>query len=233
MKLAPAAFAASIALGLAAGGRSPSSIRETAYPPVVAETRVNDFYHGVYKKFLVHGPARIRYKVDKNYSINIALSGIMLDLTEECPPPYFQTEARWQEVCRSREVTLERTAAARGEGTPAPQYTTEKEAVLAAMGQLQDLQDLNPKWWAAHSRTHYVSLFRWLKARGTDGETLEGRAQCCNALALFDQWEDCQGQLGLTSARSIEKQLKWDGTTPSSSGAELRMISKFIEDHNK
>ena len=98
---------------------------------------------------------------------------------------------------------------------------------------MQDLQDLNPKWWAAHSRKFYVSLFCWLKACKPDQEVLAGRSQCCHALCLFDQWENYQGKFGLATARSVEHQLKWDGKTASFSGAGNRVVSRFVEETHK
>jgi hypothetical protein len=220
-----------LSLRLLAEGKT--SIEETGDQSDLTEARVHDFYHGVYKRFLVQGPIRIGYKVDRNYSVNTTLSGIMLDLPEECPPPYFQAESKWEEARRERDAKLAQIAAARHERSQATEYTTEKEAVLSAMKQLQDLQDLNPKWWAAHSRKFYVSLFCWLKACKPDQEILAGRAQCCHALCLFDQWENYQGKFGLVTARSIEKQLKWDGITASLSGAGNRVVSRFVEATHK
>jgi hypothetical protein len=207
-----------------------TSIEEAADQPALAETRVHDFYHGVYKRFFVQGPIRIGYKVDRNYSVNAILSGIMLDLPEECPPPYFLTDSKWEEARRNRDAKLVQIAADRRERPQALEYKTEKEAALAAMKQLRDLQDLNPKWWAGHSRKFYVSLFCWLKACKPDPEILAGRAQCCHALCLFDPWENYQGKLGLTTARWIEQQLKWDGHTATSSGAGNRTVAGFVEE---
>ena len=47
--------------------------------PELARTRVTDFYSGVYKRFLVIGPRRLVWKVDKGRSLNVILAGIFVD----------------------------------------------------------------------------------------------------------------------------------------------------------
>ena len=78
-----------------------------------------------------------------------------------------------------------------------------------------------------------MPLFRWLKTCKPDPETIALRAQCCHELALFGQMENCQDKLGLTTARWIEQQLKWDGKTNSFSGQGYRVVSRFVEDRLK
>jgi hypothetical protein len=62
----------------------------------LAHTRANDFYGGVYKRFLVRGPAKLTVQVNRNYSFNTILPGVMLDLVDELPPPYFCTRQEWE-----------------------------------------------------------------------------------------------------------------------------------------
>ena len=47
--------------------------------PVLAETRVQDFFGGVYKRFFVQGPARLTVRIHKGDSINTVLSGVFVD----------------------------------------------------------------------------------------------------------------------------------------------------------
>ena len=47
--------------------------------PELARARVSDFYSGVYKRFLVIGPRRLVWKVDKGRSLNAILAGIFVD----------------------------------------------------------------------------------------------------------------------------------------------------------
>ena len=47
--------------------------------PVLARTRVQNFWSGVYKQFVVAGPADYYVKIDRNYSLNVILQSVMLD----------------------------------------------------------------------------------------------------------------------------------------------------------
>ena len=47
--------------------------------PVLAHTRVLNFWGGVYKQFAVTGPGNFYVKVDRNYSLNAILVAVMLD----------------------------------------------------------------------------------------------------------------------------------------------------------
>jgi len=54
--------------------------------PPLAESRVRDFYGGVYKRFLVNGPAALTFSVRKGDSVNTILSGVFLDdWALDCP----------------------------------------------------------------------------------------------------------------------------------------------------
>jgi hypothetical protein len=44
-------------------------------------------------------------------------------------------------------------------------------------------------------------------------------------LGLYEKWEAGQTLLGITSARMIEKALKWDGTSVSCEGMGFGMVS--------
>ncbi len=47
--------------------------------PALASARVADFYHGVYKQFLVMGPATFHLKIGRSYSECTKLQGVFLD----------------------------------------------------------------------------------------------------------------------------------------------------------
>ncbi|MDR2172303.1 MAG: hypothetical protein LBP59_19335 [Planctomycetaceae bacterium] len=44
----------------------------------LARTRVKNFWNGVYKNFIVNGPAKYLVKIDRNYSFNTIMSGIFI-----------------------------------------------------------------------------------------------------------------------------------------------------------
>jgi hypothetical protein len=69
--------------------RSFYDIAEFDRKPELALARASDFYGGVYKRFLVRGPAKLTVQVNRNYSFNTILAGVMLDLVDELPPPYY------------------------------------------------------------------------------------------------------------------------------------------------
>lgn len=54
--------------------------------PALARTRVTNFYHGVYKQFLVAGPGTYFIKVDRNYSNVGKLSAVFFDRIAGAPP---------------------------------------------------------------------------------------------------------------------------------------------------
>lgn len=53
--------------------------------PVLAHTRVFDFYDGVYKQFLVQGPGPFCFRVGRNNSFVTKLQGVFMDRVTETP----------------------------------------------------------------------------------------------------------------------------------------------------
>jgi hypothetical protein len=58
------------------------------FAPALASARVVQFYHGVYKQFVLGGPAQYHVKVGRNYSVATKLSGIFLDRLEGPVPAH-------------------------------------------------------------------------------------------------------------------------------------------------
>jgi len=46
--------------------------------PLLAKARVQDFWGGIHKQFVVKGPGKFFVKIDRNYSFNTILSGIFI-----------------------------------------------------------------------------------------------------------------------------------------------------------
>jgi len=64
------------------------TLAEEDRAPALASARVADFYHGVYKQFLVMGPATFQLKIGRPYSECTKLQGVFLDkLPAEFAPP--------------------------------------------------------------------------------------------------------------------------------------------------
>jgi hypothetical protein len=57
----------------------------------LAQTRVRDFWHGVYKRFVVEGPARYTLVIKRNFTHCVVLSGVFVDDITCKPEPYFGT----------------------------------------------------------------------------------------------------------------------------------------------
>lgn len=53
--------------------------------PVLAQTRAENFWPGVYENFVVTGPSKYYIKIDKNFSINAMVQGIFIDRLDATP----------------------------------------------------------------------------------------------------------------------------------------------------
>lgn len=86
------------------------ALAEEDRAPALASARVADFYGGVYKQFLVMGPATFQLKIGRSYSSCTKLSGVFLDKlpakfaspTSAPPPPpgpvYLGVVSAWESV---------------------------------------------------------------------------------------------------------------------------------------
>lgn len=54
--------------------------------PVIARTRVRDFWGGVYKSFIVRGPGPYYIRIARNYSFNTIVSAVMVDMQDGSVP---------------------------------------------------------------------------------------------------------------------------------------------------
>lgn len=58
---------------------NPDYFREAEAAPVLARARVRDFWHGVYKRFIVTGPGCYLLKIGRNHSFNTIVSAVLAD----------------------------------------------------------------------------------------------------------------------------------------------------------
>ena len=186
--------------------------------PELAHGRIQGFWGGVYKRFLVRGPVDLTVEVNRNNSWNTMLPGIMLDLVDETPPPYFGTVASWQQA-------QDLPAA----WPPVPVGDSAARLLDALAG----VRRVNPKWWAVNSRADYTALLRWYKTR-PNGERSAAYwrhlASCDYGVGQYGDWEDCLHRAGLTPARDIEKALKWDGSYDLR-GQGNRITTQYLDKH--
>ena len=211
-----------LSVRLHAPGQPLSEIAGFEKQPELARARMTDFWNGAYKRFLVRGPTEITIHVSRNHSFNTILAGVLLDLVDEYPVPYFQTVAEWQKVSADREKERQALQAEWFSGGARLQRfrpgRTEAEAAARLFDEVQRMQLVNPAWWSRESRPFYAAALRWTLKRlsdappGPDKQRLYALATTCYyQLGLYEKWEAGQTLLGKVPARRIEKSLRWDG----------------------
>ncbi len=209
-------------------GDTASNISDILRQPELAHSRVVDFWGGVWKRFLVRGPTTLTVEVNRNNSFNTILPGIMLDLVDEMPAPYFRTVSQWKkdEAVQEerRKVLLAETPAAHNQRFfPAK---SDREAANRLFDALSDQELVNPGWWAANGHRFYGPLLRWYweqyySASRPSPRLLARLGTCCYQMGLFTSWEDCQSHQGLKTARQIEKALRWNGISDAGQGYQV------------
>ena len=187
-------------------------LKDTSYfdrQPEMAHSRIQSFWGGVWKRFLVRGPCTLGVEVNRNNSFNAILPAVMLDKVEEEPSPYFQHA-----------------------DTKQPVGTATADRLLS---RLEVLRQTNSVWWASNSSRYYKSLLRWYRVQNNAGcrnkPLLARLGTCYYQSGMFASWEECQNKRGMTTARQIEKQLRWDGVTDTDS--DFVVVTKFLQNHPK
>ena len=202
--------------------------------PEWAHTRIAGFWGGVWKRFLVRGPATLTVEVNRNHSLNTILPAVMLDLVDEDPPPYWGTPERrlaWRNAQRRRLLAQWRNA---GGSHSSPAVHTKAQAASELFNVLQGLQFTNGAWRAVHGRRFYGALLRWYAAQARSASTDKGLLSCLGTcyyqMGLYPEWEDCQRRAGLTPARDIEQALRWDGINGEQHGFEA--VTAYVATHS-
>ncbi|HUZ06478.1 MAG TPA: hypothetical protein VMV89_03225, partial [Candidatus Paceibacterota bacterium] len=188
--------------------------------PELAHARAQDFYNGVYKRFLVRGPAKLTIQVNRNHSFNTILPGVMLDLVDELPPPYYETRQEWEQ--KQKAGAQPETG---GNFQPAE---TEAEAARRLASALNEMPFKNETWWAENKRRFYLPLLRRQLASDINPTAL---ATSYYQLNLFADWEKQLKAQGITTAREIEKALRWDGVTYSCAGLGNQFVRNYLKTH--
>jgi len=201
--------------------------------PTLTTSRIHDFWSGVYKRFFVRGPCNVLMQVRRNYSDIVKLSGLMLDPTDECPAPYFQTEQQWQQLQAER---TQRDHFLRADFVNKPAVraarfaprSSEADAAAAILSRLDEMQAWNPQWWAMNHRRVGVLLARWYQAQGTlAGPMLTCRTTALYYAGMYSVWEAGQTAQGLRTARDIEQSLRYDGHSDYS-GRGLATVEHYL-----
>jgi len=206
--------------------------------PEWAHGRVLQHYTGVWKRFLVRGPQSLTVEVNRNHSWNTELDGIMLDLLDETPPPYFGTVDIWKNLQAEKEKQRQQLATQSCLALFHP-ASTDKEATDRLLSMLSLAQEANSSWWAADSRRFYSSLLRWYAAQpkssgpAAQAHLALSKGTCDYALGLYQDWEQCQHQQGLRTARDVEKSLRWDGVSDAGDGYQVVTNSIAVKNDRK
>jgi hypothetical protein len=204
----------------------------------MARGRIRDFWGGVYKRFLVRGPIEITVCVNRNHSHNTMLEGVFLDLVDERPVPYFHTLAEWRTLQQARAEEQKALEAEAANGARAERFraaASEDEAAGRLFEELGRMPLVHAVWWAQESRPFYAAVLRWAVPRMASAEDDDAKnrfariaATCCYQLGLYEEWDDGQAQIGVRSARRIEKALRWDGVTYSYQGKGYEIVTKYL-----
>jgi len=203
-----------------------------------AQSRVVNFWGGVWKRFMVRGPMKLTIRVARNYSVNTILQAAMLDPLAEHPAPYYYGYRAWQahEIQR-REFRTQIVARWRnGQLSNDPPAKTGDGGLASARQIMQIMnvlehRDLAP--WAANERLAYLSVLRWCVAKHggipEDQRAAEIAEKCYYHLGLFHRWEALEKSRGITTSRHIEKGLRWDRWRDSYRGLEFNTIRKYVK----
>lgn len=199
--------------------------------PEWAHGRVLQYYPGVWKRFLVRGPQTLTVEVNRNHSWNTELDGVMLDLVDETPPPYFGTVTGWEQAQEEREIQRQQ-AVTQGFSTAYRPATTEEEAANRLLATLDVVQATNSSWWANYSRQFYAPLLRWYvtavkrSANSTDTNFNKHFATCQYQMGQYSEWEEVQRYAGMKPARDVEKSLSWNGN--SDMGEDYQVVVEYL-----
>ena len=182
--------------------------------PELAHTRIVQFCGGPWKRFLVRGPTTLCIQVNRSYSSNAILSGVMLDSLNEEPEPYFTTNGPPSYV-----------------NTPAAAHP---EPSAALIDRLATVRERDPLAWTNLSRPGCVALLRRLAAGSSSSGTsqlppLTLGASCHYQICDFVPWERSQQARGFRTARAVERALRWDQTSLDNSGKGRQAVESFFK----
>ncbi len=207
--------------------------------PARVAGRIVNFWGGVWNRFIVRGPTVLLIRLGRNYSYDTILCGAALDPLNENPAPYYYGMKAWRKrvawlsqnrrTLRSRWPKIKDTLPKAGEIMPSEDYFAER-----LLRDEEFILHENPQAWANSDQLAYTSLLRWLVSR--DGQRfmrarhsqLVMAARVAYRLSLFSLWEGIEQRLDVTTARQIEKGLRWDQWRDSYRGLEFRTIRKYL-----
>ncbi len=199
------------------------------------QSRVVNFYGGVWKRFLIRGPMKLAIRIARNYSVNTILSGAMLDPLAEHPAPYYYGYRAWQTHENKRKAFRAQLAARWQSGQLADDPPAGDGGLATARQIIQILDVLehrDPAAWAASQRFACLSVLRWCAADygaiPKAPEASQIAEKCCYHLGLFHRWETMEKSRGMLTSRQIEKGLRWDGKAAFLAVYGFRAIRSYV-----
>ena len=226
-----------ISVNYGPGGDVPA-VSGVGNDPSPARARVNNFFGGVYKRFLVRGPSDLTIKVARNHSFNTTLSAVMLDEWDPRPAPYFKTvdQRREELAAKAQQIQSLRQQSAEDQSAWAARFSPLNDPSKAAatlLAGLDLLHEWNPQWWASRHHQLAVDLSRWCQAtqaaaRGSNEQSAFA-ARCYYDTGLYAASEAAQIAAGERTARQIEKALRWDGVSQVSSGHGYELVTQYLQ----
>jgi hypothetical protein len=206
--------------------------------PELAHGRITNFCGGVWKRFAVRGPIDLTIEINKNYSTNTIICAVTLDLLDGNPPPYYQTFAQYEkhQAARANQWKTEIARESLHAGATAKE-ATDKPIADQVLDELDRLKFANTAWWCANKDEYYPSLVRdyseqTRSAKHTKAEAMATQAalaKCYYDCAIYDKSEMALKDIGITTARQIEKSLMWDGVLGAGEG--YKVVSNYLQTH--
>ena len=176
--------------------------------PELASARQRDFWGGTYKRFLVRGPSAITIEIARNGSKNTINAGLFLDKAlADQPDPYFPP-----------------VQSAIGNGQSAME--SGQSAIANVLQELTSLATRNPAQWAT-CQPLYTQLLRTYLSDPQSSQS-SAAATCLFQSHQFTPWEAIQKHQGLTTAREIEKSLRWDQKTFACTGKGRQFVQAYV-----
>lgn len=213
------------ALSVRPAGKSLTDTANFADCPELAGSRVRQFWHGVYKQFLVSGPANLQVQVARNHSHMVTIAGAMLDEVDERSTAYFATYDQRQ-TARANDNFLRRDFAL--QKRPAqPSPATAAETADALLAEMDTAKAISPRWWGQNHRTIYETLLRFYQHQpGAAGQRQQ--TTCCYYLQLFEAWEKGLAAASAPAPRTVEKALRWSGNKDIYDTENYEMVRTYL-----
>ena len=206
-------------------GKSLADSKDFGGRPELARGRVRLFWYGVYKQFMVRGPADYQVQVDRNHSYLAIVAAAMLDEVEEKSTGYFLTREE-QAAHRAADEALRKQFAGQKREAP-PEPATVAAAADALLAELDTARAVNPRWWGQERRRCYEALLRYYHTQPAP-DAQRKLATCCYYLNLFDDWEKLLATAGEKPPRAVEKVLRWSGNSDVFPTENYDMVRAYL-----